>query len=195
MSYMESSAAIDVTLPPWVAAFKDAPECVDDAGWMRLAIALCDRQIDEGTGGPFAAVVVEEKQGLISVGLNRVVDQCCSSAHAEVVALSLAQKRLGTHDLASRGLRCSLYSTSEPCAMCIGAIHWSGVARVLCAARDEDVRAIGFDEGNKPDDWVASLQHSGTQVIRDLLRDEASAQLLRYADGGGTIYNASGTSE
>ena len=74
--------------------------------------------------------------------------------------------------------------------MCLGAVSWSGARRLVCGARDEDVRAIGFDEGPKPPDWIRELERRGISVVRDELRDEAAAVLRRYAEEGGIIYNA-----
>ena len=74
--------------------------------------------------------------------------------------------------------------------MCLGCIPWSGVRSLVCGARDEDARAIGFEEGAKPSDWVRSLEGSGISVLRDILREEARAILSRYYESGGLIYNA-----
>ncbi|MDO8932870.1 MAG: hypothetical protein Q7U97_10785, partial [Rhodocyclaceae bacterium] len=73
-------------------------------------------------GGPFAAAVFEQESGrLLAAGANRVVANHCSSAHAEIVALSLAQARLGNHDLGAAGLpACELVTSAEPCLMCLG---------------------------------------------------------------------------
>ncbi len=73
--------------------------------------------------------------------------------------------------------------------MCFGAILWSGVSALLCGARSEDARAIGFDEGDKPCDWSASLEKRGIRVELDLLRPEAVAVLQDYALSGGELYN------
>jgi tRNA(Arg) A34 adenosine deaminase TadA len=72
--------------------------------------------------------------------------------------------------------------------MCLGAIPWCGVTRVITAARDEDARRIGFDEGAKPDSWQAVLQQRGIAVVTDVQRDAARAVLDRYAAGGGHVY-------
>ena len=74
--------------------------------------------------------------------------------------------------------------------MCLGAIPWSGVRRVVCGARGEDACAIGFDEGAKPMDWAGALKSRGITVVQDVLRDEARAVLTQYAKSGGIIYNA-----
>jgi tRNA(Arg) A34 adenosine deaminase TadA len=74
--------------------------------------------------------------------------------------------------------------------MCLGATPWSGVGRLVCAARDEDARSIGFDEGAKITDWVESLTIRGIKVRTDLMRQEAKAVLDLYAAQGGSIYNS-----
>ena len=120
-----------------------------------------------------------------------VVTSNCSVLHAEIVALVLAQKTLGRYDLSDEGrLHYDLVAATEPCAMCFGAVPWSGVRRLVCGARDEDARAIGFDEGPKLDDWVAALNNRGIAVLRDVLREEAAAVLREYVAVGGMIYNS-----
>ena len=74
--------------------------------------------------------------------------------------------------------------------MCMGSIPWSGVRRLVCGARDEDARRVGFDEGPKARDWVQALTARGIAVVRDVCRQEAAAVLLDYARCGGPVYNA-----
>lgn len=74
--------------------------------------------------------------------------------------------------------------------MCFGAVPWSGVKSLVCGARKKDAEAAGFDEGDKPDHWVRSLQRRGIVVQCSVLRSEAAAVLANYSDGGGAIYNA-----
>ncbi|MBN1417654.1 MAG: nucleoside deaminase [Planctomycetes bacterium] len=158
---------------------------------MRLAIALAARNIEEGSGGPFGAAVFERTSGrLVAAGMNLVVSARTSVAHAEIVAIILAQARLGTYDLGADDMPALELATSvEPCAMCLGAIHWSGLRGLLCGARDEDARAIGFDEGPKPPAWAEALARGGIDVRRDILREEAASILRRYVTVGGPIYN------
>ena len=73
--------------------------------------------------------------------------------------------------------------------MCFGAVPWSGISQLICGARDEDARGIGFDEGSKLSNWVAELNSRGISVLRDVLREEAVAVLNQYARTGGSIYN------
>jgi tRNA(Arg) A34 adenosine deaminase TadA len=156
---------------------------------MELAIELARRNVEQRTGGPFGAAVFEVASGkLVSVGVNLVEASHCSMAHAEMVAVALAQQALGCYDLSAAGIY-ELATSVEPCAMCLGAIPWSGLRRVVCGAYGQDAAAIGFDEGAKPADWVGALQQRGIEVIRHVRRDEARAVLQQYAATGGLIYN------
>jgi tRNA(Arg) A34 adenosine deaminase TadA len=188
--------AFTMTLPLWVGAFLGEEEriCRSMDERMRLAVSLSRLNVAHGTGGPFGAAVFEAESGrLIAPGVNLVVSGRCSILHAEIVALMLAQQTLGIFDLGAPGIpTCELVTSTEPCAMCLGAVPWSGVRRLVCGARGEDAEAIGFDEGVKPDGWVGKLERRGIEVVRDCCRDEAVAVLREYAGTGGPIYNARG---
>ncbi|MBK1719789.1 nucleoside deaminase [Thiocystis violacea] len=188
---------IHIHLPPWLDPFLTAHETrtSDDARRMSLVLDLAHENVRLGTGGPFGAAVFETRSGrLVAAGVNLVVASHCSIAHAEMVAIASAQQRLGHYNLreAVPG-GCVLFSSAEPCAMCLGAIPWSGIDRLVCAARDEDARAVGFDEGHKPQDWIAGYARRGILVTSDLMRLEAAGLLRDYADSGGEIYDPSGT--
>jgi len=161
---------------------------------MQLVLKLAQLNIEQETGGPFGAGIFESKSGrLISVGVNLVESANCSVAHAEMVAIAIAQRVIGSYDLSSgKGEAYQLVTSTEPCAMCLGAIPWSGVRSVVCGARDEDARSIGFDEGIKPPKWAKSLDSRGISVFRDVLREQAKAVLLEYGRRGGLIYNPGG---
>jgi tRNA(Arg) A34 adenosine deaminase TadA len=186
--------ALYIDLPEFlVRANAEALVIPDTIARMAYVLGLVRTNIATG-GGPFAAAVFERDSGrLLAAGANRVVEGRCSAAHAEVLALSLAQARLGNHDLGAAGLpSCQLVASAEPCMMCLGAVIWSGVRSLVCAARTEDVVAIGFDEGARTKGWIAELQTRGIAVTIDLLRDESQALLVEYRASGGTIYNARG---
>jgi tRNA(Arg) A34 adenosine deaminase TadA len=183
---------IVLRLPPWLAAIMQGQEqsLASAEARMRFAIELARQNIEQRTGGPFGAAIFEVPSGrVVGVGVNLVEASNCSLAHAEMIALALAQQAVGHYDLGAVGTY-ELVTSTEPCAMCLGAIPWSGVRRVVCAARGEDAQAIGFDEGAKPADWVGTLRQRGIEVVRDILRDEARAVLRQYAQMGGLIYNA-----
>lgn len=181
-----------LSLPRWVPALLRAhPAPLRGAeARMRLAIALARENAARGGGGPFGAAVVERASGrLVAAGVNLVVASGCSHAHAEMVALALAERALGGFDLGAPGLPAhELVTSSEPCAMCFGAIPWTGVRSLVCGSRARDAEAIGFDEGPKPRGWVASLERRGVSVQRDVLRSEAREVLRAYARADGVIY-------
>jgi tRNA(Arg) A34 adenosine deaminase TadA len=184
---------IIIRLPDWVAVFLNnrSRTLADVNDRMRFVIDLARLNIDHKTGGPFAAAVFDQSGALIAPGVNLVLSANCSVLHAEIVALTLSQKVLGRYDISDSGkFKYELVTTVEPCAMCFGAIHWSGISRLVCGARDEDARAIGFDEGSKVSDWVSALNDRGIRVTRDVLRGEATAVLKEYASKGGILYNA-----
>lgn len=176
---------LPISLPDWLNPAGPVT-FASDADAMAYAVALSRRNIDEG-GGPFAAVVVDAQGGLIAAGCNRVMAEGNSVLHAEMVALMLAQQKLGTHDLRRAG-RLTLVTSCAPCAMCLGAIPWAGVSRVVCGARGEDAEAIGFDEGDKPTDWTRKLARRDIEVEEDVQRDAAAAVLTEYGAKEHPIY-------
>ena len=142
--------------------------------------------------GPFAAAVFEERSGrLISLGVNRVVPESCSSAHAEVMALSLAQRRLGGFDLGAVGLPAhQLVVNWRPCAMCFGAIPWSGVRSLVIAGGGPAIeRLTGFDEGPIHPDWSNELGRRGIHVTEGVLESEAWRLFEDFAKSGRLVYN------
>jgi len=158
---------------------------------MRFVIRLAMENVERGTGGPFGAAVFEAKKGtLVSIGVNIVTIANCSHSHAEMVALANAQKELENFDLGAPGFpEHELVTSCEPCAMCYGAIPWSGVRKLVCGARCEDAEAIGFDEGPKPRMWARALEARGISVAQNVCRKEAVSVLQEYKKRGGMIYN------
>ncbi len=185
-----------IALPEWIEDLLGEPEyvCPTVEERMQFVIRLARWNVEQGTGGPFGAAIFDLSSGkVIAPGVNVVVPANCSLGHAEIVAIGIAQQRLGQYDLgADAELGRELVTSTEPCAMCLGAIPWSGVRSVVCGARDADAREIGFDEGPKPPDWVAALESRGITVVRDVLRAEAISVLRLYSESGGTLYNARG---
>jgi tRNA(Arg) A34 adenosine deaminase TadA len=189
---MKSAKTISFSLPDWVDTH--AATCkpgLDLEMRMAFVIAAARRNVAEGTGGPFAAAVFAIDSGeLIALGVNLVAQRRLSILHAEIVALTLAQERLDTFDLGAAGVpACELVTSTEPCAMCYGAIPWSGVQRVVTGAFDTDARRIGFDEGPRTRCWREELEERGIKVLSGVLRAEAAAVLDAYAAAGGEIYN------
>ncbi len=159
---------------------------------MRAVIHFSRQNFERGTGGPFAAGVFERESGApVLIGVNRVMPLQCSSAHAEVTALTLAQQVLGSWDLGAPGLPdYQLVVNWRPCAMCYGATVWSGVRSLVIAGSGPELEDItGFDEGPIHPQWRQELERRGIEVIDGLLRDEAVAVFRDFAASGSTVYN------
>jgi tRNA(Arg) A34 adenosine deaminase TadA len=187
------ASAFSIQLPDWTTSFHARPGEVFTtlASRMQLAIELARQNVQHRTGGPFGAAVFEQESGqVVALGVNLVVDQHCSLAHAEMVALALAQQHLGTHSLAPEqtGRVHQLVTSVAPCAMCLGAIPWSGIRSLICGAPEQDAREIGFDEGDKPAAWIEMLSKRGIEVETGVLRDQARCVLQDYRTQGGSIY-------
>jgi tRNA(Arg) A34 adenosine deaminase TadA len=189
-----SSPHFQLSLPDWVQPYvASLPDQIQEASArMQVAIALARHNVDNGTGGPFGAAIFEQNSGrLAAVGMNLVVREHCSLAHAEMVAIMMAQSTLKTYDLGrAAGAPYQLVSSTEPCAMCMGAIPWSGVQSLVCGANDADARAVGFDEGEKPSDWQSGYRRRGIAVACGVCGEDAARVLRDYAASGGDIYNS-----
>ena len=186
-------SSLILTLPVWVEPFVNRyPFPLDtDAARMRFVIALALENIKCKSGGPFAAAVFESATGnLIAAGVNRVVPLGCSIAHAEMMAIGLAQQELDTYDLSGPDLPAvELVTSTEPCAMCLGAIPWAGIRKIICGAGDADARNAGFDEGAKPADWTGMLRKRGIEVNTGVCAKAAAEVFTVYKESGGEIYN------
>ncbi|KAL7518003.1 hypothetical protein ACHAWX_002872 [Stephanocyclus meneghinianus] len=222
--------SVMVTLPTWAIASSEeyfSRKYTSDQDMMSLAIHLSDRNITEGTGGPFGAAIFERHEDqlmgsyctLVSIGMNRVVTLGNSTLHGETVAIQLAQRRVGSYTLrldkdggdgsdeglywdegnhehevpsqpmSKRQRRFELFTSCEPCAMCLGATLWSGVSRIVCGATKDDAQSIGFDEGPVFEESYKHLEKAGIDVTRNVLRADAAKVLQRYGCGCGPIYN------
>ncbi len=136
--------------------------------------------------GPFLAAVINEDGEIISKTANSVVSEGCSHNHAEMNAIKMAQKNLGTYDLSKYNL--SLYVTSEPCMMCIGGIMWSGIKAVYYGVPSKRVEEItGFDEGFKPN-WFEEFKNRGITVYGNIEIEAGEKVLYDYVNTGKTVY-------
>ncbi|MFT4197903.1 MAG: nucleoside deaminase [Pseudoxanthomonas sp.] len=180
-------AQVHLTLPAWVhEAVQPGLRMPGDAAKVALAIELARRNVEEGSGGPFGAAVFGADNALVAVGVNRVVPQNTSLAHAENMAFMLAQQRVQSFRLnAALAAPVTLATSAQPCCQCYGATVWAGIDRLLIGARAEDVMALTeFDEGPLPADWIGELEKRGIEVVRDLHRDAAREVLRRYGESG-----------
>ena len=185
---------IEIQMPDWaVTETAKLPEAIPNLeDRMRTVIDFSRRNFEEDTGGPFAAGVFEKETGkIVSIGVNLVVPSSCSSAHAEIVALSLAQHNLETFDLGGKGMpEHQLVVNARPCAMCFGSIPWSGVRSVVCAASGEQIEELtGFDEGPIHPQWKKELDKRGIEVIEGLLESEACDAFREFAKANRVVYN------
>ena len=179
-------ARIDLLLPDWVADVVDPARTFPaDADKVALAVELSRLNVEHGSGGPFGAAVFGPDHRVIAAGVNRVVPQNTSLAHAENMAYMLAQQHLQTFRLNAVLAPVTLATSAQPCCQCYGATVWAGIDRLLIGARAEDVMELTpFDEGPLPADWVGELEKRGIAVVRDLHRDAACAVLRRYGEDG-----------
>ncbi|MEM9100706.1 MAG: nucleoside deaminase [Pseudomonadota bacterium] len=181
---------LNFTLPTWLEDFKknQTNGFLSDETQISLAIELARLNVQHSTGGPFGAAIFDDNGQLISTGVNIVESACCSILHAEMVAIALAQQQLKTFSLGSTGTLYTIATSAEPCAMCYGAIPWSGISKVIFAANSSDVESIGFDEGDKPKEWISCYKKRGIHVVPELQREAGKRPLLDYLKSKGTIY-------
>jgi tRNA(Arg) A34 adenosine deaminase TadA len=183
---------VRIAYPDWVDGLVDWDRRYPgDPERMRLAIRLSRENVVRGTGGPFGAAVFERDTGaLVAVGMNSVVRLNNCTLHGEMVAFMMAQQRLGSYTLGGKGMPAhELVSSCDPCAMCLGAILWSGVRRVVCGAAREDATRLNFEEGPVFPDSYRYLIDRGIELVRGVLREEAREVLDLYRRASGPIYN------
>jgi tRNA(Arg) A34 adenosine deaminase TadA len=184
-------AAVLITWPEWVHEIVTFGTRYDsDETRMALAIELARQNVVRGSGGPFGAAIFERSTGtLLSVGVNSVVRLNNSTLHAEMLAITMAQHRIGSFTLAGSSSY-ELFSSCDPCAMCLGAVLWSGLQRLVTGADRDDATALGFEEGPVFPESYVYLQERGVSITRSVLRREAADVLELYRRQGGQIYNA-----
>ena len=139
--------------------------------------------------GPFFAAIYDDEGNLISEAANSVVKEQCSNNHAEINAIRIAEEKLGSYDLSK--FKLTIFITAEPCVMCIGAIMWSGLKRVVFSVPTNDVEEItGFDEGFKPN-WIEEFKKRGIEVIGGIEENLGKEVLKKYVDSLKIIYKPS----
>jgi tRNA(Arg) A34 adenosine deaminase TadA len=189
---VSSIPPIRVDYPDWVDEVVDWDRAyATDEERMRLAIAMSRENVVRDTGGPFGAAIFEMESGrLVSVGMNSVVRLNNCTLHGEIVAVMMAQSRLDCFTLRQDGGPVyELFTSCEPCAMCLGATLWSGVRRLVCGAGRDDALMLGFDEGPVFPESHAYLEARGIQIVHGMLREEANEVLELYRTRSGVIYN------
>jgi tRNA(Arg) A34 adenosine deaminase TadA len=193
---MPLASSLSASLPAWLLDELDELPTVLPTleERMDLVNALADRNWREGSGGPFAAIVVDAATGaLVSAGVNVVLASGLSSMHAEVTTLSLAQTALGRWDLGANGADLELVVNWRPCVMCYGATMWSGVRSLVVAGEGPLLEELTkFDEGPVVGDWAAQFEARGIRVSIGTRHDEAVEVFRAYGDSDSLVYNARG---
>jgi guanine deaminase len=146
----------------------------DDISFLHRAVEIADSGIDKG-GGPFGAVIVKDGK-ILSESYNRVVLNKDPTAHAEVLAIREAAGRLGSHDLDE----CTLYTSCEPCPMCLGAIYWAGIKRVVYACDRTDAENAGFGDNMIYEELQIDPTERKISFIR--LKDTGGKKVFRKWD-------------
>lgn len=144
--------------------------------FMQRAIELAQRGVDTNAGGPFGCVVVKDGK-IIGEGSNEVTSTNDPTAHAEVVAIRNACNTLGTFQLDG----CHIYTSCEPCPMCLGAIYWARPARIFYAATREDAAAAGFDDQFIYEEMEKQIDDR-TMKLENLSRAEAVKLFKNWTD-------------
>lgn len=146
--------------------------------FMKMAIALSENNVTKGLGGPFGAVIVRDGK-VIAKSANRVTVSNDPTAHAEVSAIRKACKKLETFDLTD----CVIYTSCEPCPMCLGAIYWSRISLIYYANTKRDAADIGFNDQFIYDELDLSMDQRKLPV-EQLLRDEAQQAFKKWTASG-----------
>lgn len=148
---------------------------MNDRELMARAIKLSEESVRNG-GGPFGAVIAKDGK-LIAEASNSVTIDCDPTAHAEVSAIRKATKELGTFDLKG----CVIYTSCEPCPMCLGAIYWARLDKILYANDRKDAAAIGFDDDfiYKEIELEPDKRNKPSEI---LMRDEASKAFRMWTE-------------
>lgn len=149
---------------------------------MEKAKKIAEEGMKRKEGGPFGAAIVDKDGNIIAVGNNEVLKESDPTAHAEVVAIRKACKKLGTYDLSDY----ELYTVCEPCPMCLSASIWANIHTIIYGCSKEDANAIGF----KDEKIYQFLEGKGEVelTLKQVDRDECIKLFNKYHEEGGVIY-------
>ncbi|MBI1908640.1 MAG: nucleoside deaminase [Deltaproteobacteria bacterium] len=152
---------------------------------LALTVQLAIKNARRG-GGPFAAIVTTDKGKIVAIGVNQVMMKKDPTAHAEIVAIRQACRKLNTHHL--KGYR--LYTSSAPCILCFGAIYWSGLKKIYAASSKKRAENFGFDEGPvSPSLWKAALREKRIRYTLKIPPGiDPAKPFLVYKKAGGKVY-------
>lgn len=138
--------------------------------FLHEAIRLSLEKSQAGEGGPFGAVIVKDGK-VVGQGWNRVTSTNDPTAHAEITAIRDACRRLGTFSLAG----CEIYTSCEPCPMCLAAIYWARLDRVYYAATRQDAAAVGFDDSRIYDELAMDIGDRSVPMAQDFHEEACEA--------------------
>lgn len=150
--------------------------------YMQIAKENADKGIENKEGGPFGAVIVDKEGNIIANGNNKVIKNNDPTAHAEIVAIREACKKLNTYDLSNY----ILYTSCEPCPMCLSAIIWANIKEVYYGCTKEDAGQIGFR-----DDIIYNYLKGNNKDLIHLIhlnREECIKTFEKYKQENGVIY-------
>jgi guanine deaminase len=150
---------------------------------MRRAIELAIKNVDLGYG-PFAAIITDFDGQVISSQSNSVIRDDCPTKHAEINTIEKACKKIGKDGLR----KCVIYSTTEPCPMCFGAIHWAKIPIIVYGSRISDAKILGMNELKISNQRLKTLSDSQILLIKDYMRDEALEIFDRFKKKKGKLY-------
>lgn len=146
----------------------------ENRNFMQEAIRLSVANVEEGKGGPFGAIVVKDGK-IIARGTNQVTASNDPTAHAEVVAIREACKTLNTFQLTG----CEIYTSCEPCPMCLGAVYWARPDKLYFANSKEDAAAINFDDQFIYEE-IAKPVEERKLFTKQILREEALLAFVKW---------------
>jgi tRNA(Arg) A34 adenosine deaminase TadA len=152
-----------------------------DERFMRMAIELATANVLSGNGGPFGAVIVKDGE-VVATGANQVTATNDPTAHAEVTAIRNAAQKLGSFELKG----CTIYSSCEPCPMCLGAILWARLESLHFGCTAADAAAAGFDDSAFYDEVRRGVDERRLKTV-NLLRDEAGASFRAWREFGNRV--------
>jgi len=147
-----------------------------DTFFMKRAIALAEKGMNSNEGGPFGAVIVKDNK-IIAEGNNNVTSTNDPTAHAEVIAIRNACEKLNTFQLED----CTIYTSCEPCPMCLGAIYWARPKKVFYACNKDDAAQIDFDDQFIYDEIDKPIGKRNIPFVR-LLQDEGRVVFKKWAE-------------
>ena len=142
--------------------------------FMEAAIKEAYTGVDASFGGPFGAVIVKDDE-IISAAHNTVLLSGDPTKHAEMNAISAASQKIGSYDLSG----CRIYSTTEPCPMCLSAIHWARLDKVIFGTNIDDVARLGFNELMVSSSMMKEVGKSPLEIQGEFMREKC-IELLEY---------------